>query len=280
MIYMAERWKITVVLILSLLLTGLAYVGSLRAQIKEDEVDFEVLATITMTKDVNSRLWNLAQEYYGNPLKWTFIKEMNKIPNEKAIPLGTVIYIPIEDAKQIAKKVEEKIEEKKVVEDELSAKIKKMQKDLRSANSKLKACNTKNERLGRSVERKEATINELEGMLDSVKGSLDKIKAESELEAQAREMRAAAQASAERKRVNLDEDLEKQTRELEMKLRQCRSDIERLGKVRDELNAKIRMSEVTKKPTMPVVQKPADRKSMIVAIAIAVVGSIVWIASN
>jgi nucleoid-associated protein YgaU len=79
MIHAVERWKVIPVLVFSLLLTGLACVGSLRAQIKEDEVDFEVMATVTI-KDGDS-LWNLAQKYYRDPFKWTIIKDMNKIPN-------------------------------------------------------------------------------------------------------------------------------------------------------------------------------------------------------
>ncbi len=90
------------IIIICVMMTGLVYVGSLLAQIRKEDVDFEVLATVTMKKgDV---LWNLAQEYYKDPLKWKYIAEMNKIKNERRIPVGTVIYIPAEDAKKIVKR--------------------------------------------------------------------------------------------------------------------------------------------------------------------------------
>ena len=113
MTYIAERWKLAVVMVLSLLLTGLTCVGISRAQIKEADVDFEVLATVTMVK--GDTLWDLAQKYYNDPYGWDRILKMNRIPDERRIPIGTVIYIPVEDAKRIVKEVEKKIEEKKVV---------------------------------------------------------------------------------------------------------------------------------------------------------------------
>jgi len=106
-VYNAEHLKVTgliVVLILSILLTGLVSVGSLRAQPKKEEVNFEILATVTMKS--GGVLWNLAQEYYKDPYEWKYIKKMNKISNERRIPVGMVIYIPAKDVKAIAKKME------------------------------------------------------------------------------------------------------------------------------------------------------------------------------
>ena len=94
-----------------ILLMGLASAGSLRAQIEKRDVNFEILGTVTMKK--GDILWNLARRYYGDPLKWTLIKEKNKIPDERTIPIGIVIYIPTVEAKKIEKKVEEIIAEKK-----------------------------------------------------------------------------------------------------------------------------------------------------------------------
>ena len=101
MIYMTERWRITGVLAFLLLVAGLACVGSLRAQLKKEEVDFEVLATVTAQKGKDCCLWNMAAQYYGDPYEWPFLKEVNKIPNEKRISIGTVIYIPKKPLKKI-----------------------------------------------------------------------------------------------------------------------------------------------------------------------------------
>jgi nucleoid-associated protein YgaU len=107
---MAERWRITAVLVLALLLTGLVCVGISRAQIKKEEVDFEVLATVTMVK--GDTLWELAEKYYDDPYRWQIIMDLNKIPDERRIPIGTVVYIPVEDAKKIVKAIEKDIENK------------------------------------------------------------------------------------------------------------------------------------------------------------------------
>jgi DNA repair exonuclease SbcCD ATPase subunit len=284
MTYIAGRWKMAVVLVLLLLLAGLTYVGSSLAQIAKEEVDFEILDTVVVTKDADTRLWNLAQKYYGNPLKWTLIKDMNRIPNEKTIPEGTVIYIPVEEAKRIVKKVEEEIQEKKVVEVDLSKELEMLRKELRACQEKNKELEAKNKRLSKMLEdrdatikKKEATIRDLEGMLDNVKAAMDKMKAdtEAELEAQAQEMRAAARNVKER-----ESRAESQVEELEAKLRQQRRDIEQLEMARDELRARIRQAELTpKKPPMPV-KKPSDPRSRVAAVAIALVGAIIWVASN
>ncbi len=113
---------------LSLLLTGLIAVGSLWAQLKKEEVDFEVLDTVTMKS--GDALWYLAIKYYKDPLKWKYIAEMNKIRNERRIPVGTVIYIPVADAKKIVKEAEKEVAEKKVVLSELELKLQEAQKEL------------------------------------------------------------------------------------------------------------------------------------------------------
>lgn len=269
-----ERWKMAIVLVLSLLLAGLAYVGATRAQIKEEDVDFEVMATITIKKGDN--LWNIAKEYYGDPLKWTYIKEMNKIPHEGKIKVGTVIYIPVKDAKKIVKKVEEEIVAKKTVEQELSEKIAALQEEM-------KACETRNEQLTKELEDRDASVKDLEGMLDNIKAALDKMKTdtESELEAQASEMRA----TAERHRAELAEigtakdEKDRQIEDLRAELSRCRGDIGMLERLRDELQVKIGEAEAVKaKPPKPPIS--VQHRSTVAAIAIALVGSIIWMASD
>jgi len=89
---------------------GLAYVDILYSQIKKEDIDFDVLATVVMVK--GDTLWELAEKYYENPYIWKIIMERNRIPDDRRIPVGTVIYIPVEDAKSIVKKVEKEIESK------------------------------------------------------------------------------------------------------------------------------------------------------------------------
>jgi len=290
MIYMAERWKTAAVLVLSLLLTELAFVGVPSAQIRKDEVDFEVLDTVTMKKGDN--LWNLAKKYYDDPLRWKYIMDMNRIPNERKIGIGTVIYIPIKDAKRIVKIVEKKIEEKEVVKEDLSGEIAKLREELRSLREEnanlrkaLDECSSEKKQLAERLEEKEAalrekdaTIKDLEGMMDNVKAALDKMKANAELAAQTEEMRAAAQAASERKIGDKD----KRIRELESKLADCQRSLERLERARNELDAKLRQAEMAKEmPAKPMKKQYAtSERSMVAAIAIAIVGSIMWISSD
>ena len=285
--YMVGRWKVAVVLGLALLVAGLAYVDISRAQLKEDEVDFEVLATVTMTKDPNSLLWNLAEKYYGDPYKWAFIKEMNRIPNERKIPVGTVVYIPIEDAKKIKIDLDAEIEAMKAAGRKLSAEIAELQEEnrgLRQENKalreklagceeKLKKCEGKGKRLAGKLKEKDATIKELEGMLDNVKSALEKIEAESALEAQAREMRAASEAASKK-------DRNARVKELESELAKCRSRIKELEAARDQLKAKIKKAAEKKSPVNAPVKKPVDSRSKAAAMAIILVGAIVWIATG
>jgi peptidoglycan hydrolase CwlO-like protein len=153
MIYMAECWKKAAVLVLLLLITGLVYVGSPRAQLKKDEVDFEVLATVTAQKGEDCCLWNMAEKYYGDAHEWEYIRKMNKIPNERAISVGTVIYIPVKDAKKIVKAAEAEIEEKKVVEKEISTDIDGLREELDHLRSKLKKCEDENKKLAERLKK-------------------------------------------------------------------------------------------------------------------------------
>ena len=262
------------VVFVSLLLTGLAYAGSSHAQIKEDEVDFEVLATVTMKEGDN--LWDLATKYYGDPFQWPLIKDMNKIPSEGAIPIGTVVYLPVIPIKRTT--VEEVEPEVSEVE-KLSAEIEKLRNELRSVKGKNKECEDKNKQLAEALKDKDAAIKDLSGMLDNVKTALDRMKAESELEAQAREMRAAAQEAAKKDKDKLSDAVKSKDRyiqELESKLKQCTGDLET---ARAELRARPKIV-VEEKPPTPVKKAAPGDKSKIAALAAALIGSIVWIASD
>ena len=98
-----QNWKIALILVFSVLLMSLACVANLRAQIREDEVDFQILATVTSQKD--NSLWSLAEKYYGNPRLWPLISDMNRIADPTDIPTGATIYIPVKGAGRIAEKL-------------------------------------------------------------------------------------------------------------------------------------------------------------------------------
>jgi len=290
--FMTGRWNVAILLVLSLLLTGLACVGDLRAQLRKDEVDFEYMDVVTVD-DPSGYLWNLAKKYYNDPLQWEYIMKMNKIPNERRISKGTVVYIPVKDAKKIVKAVEAEIEEKKVVEKDLSAELEMLRAELRDLKEKAEDCAEKNKRLAKALEEKdamlaekEAAIRDLQAMLDNLKGAADRAKAEAVLEAQRAKLRAeAAEAKFEAEVREVKSDQRRHIEELESQLDRCRREREKLEMARDELMAKIKRAEMAEerpmkaeKPERPL--RKADNRSMVAAVAIALVGSIIWIASD
>jgi predicted RNase H-like nuclease (RuvC/YqgF family) len=292
------RWKITVVLTLAVLFVGLACIGSSRAQIKKEDVDFEVLATVAMVK--GDTLWGLAQKYYDDPYRrspnsWDTIMSLNKIPNVRRISIGTVIYIPVKDAKEIVKQISEEIEVKKeaVIVDteglkkvqdeiaELKAKLKECQARNKKLAAALEECRAKNKKLTEAlqkkdaiIEAKDATNKELKAMLDELKAVVAEIKNQA---AQGQKMHDMQCADCKKK----DEIIE----ELESKIRRQRREIEELEEVREKLIKRIKEIEEGQAETptakMPPKAKEAiDPRAKVAAVAIALVGSILWIYSK
>jgi len=281
--------RLIVILIFSVLLTGLV-VGNLHAQLKKEEVNFEVLAAVTMKSgDV---LWKLAQEYYKDSSQWEYIKRLNKIPDERKIPVGTVIYIPAKDAKAIAKKAEEEIVQKKVVVDEVALKIAELQKEIERLKKELENCIVKKEDIAASLKKKDDTIAELEAKIKSLNGELEK---QAELTAQLENMRVAAKLTAE-SREELDNALkekdaaiaEKEARisEMEYKLKRAQEEISNLESANRELkeniakSGKIEITEVNREMVVTKA-KPAEAKEYlpaVAAMAIAIVGAMIWVA--
>jgi len=284
-IHLTERFKtgkLIVVLIVCFLMTGLLSVGGLLAQIKKEDVDFEVLATVTMKKgDV---LWNLAQEYYKDPMKWKYIAEMNKIKNERRIPVGTVIYVPVEDAKKIVKEAEKVVEAKKVVASEMELKLAELQKELDRIKKDYEECLVRSKELAAALKEKDDMIAGLEAKVKELNSALA---AQTELEGQLEDMRVAAKSTSQRKE-ELDEALkdrdarvaEKEARiaEMEWKLKQSQEEVSKLERAKAELNEKIAKAEEGMQPGK--VQHVSDPRSRVAAIAIALVGSIIWMASK
>jgi hypothetical protein len=328
MICITERWKITVVLVLSLLL-GLTYVGSLRAQIKKEDVDFEYIATVTAEKGKNCCLWNMAERYYGDPYKWGIIMKANKIPDERKIPVGTVIYIPVLEAKKLVEKAEAEIEEKKGIEEKLLAEIAKLREEMHDSR-KYKELEAKNKQLAKSLKELEAKNKQLaksrptkelqnrnKRLSQALKDKEAAIKKKDaiikELEAEMRDLRAIIKRQ-KAELARLEEKKNRHIEELELELKKCRAEIEKLERMRDEANARIRRAEEEaraprerapererrvradreerpaperdrprERPVArrrPAEEKPADPKSWAAAIAIVVIGSVVWIASR
>ena len=263
--------SLVVILILSVLLTGFI-VSNLQAQLRKDEVNFEVLATVTMKRgDV---LWKLAQEYYKDSSQWEYIKRLNKIPNERRIPVGTVIYIPVKDAEVIAKKADEQILEKKAVVDETALKIAELQKEIERLKKELENCAAKNEELAALLKEKDDTIAELTAQLEDMRATAkSNVGSREEMEIALKEMKAAI--------------AEKEARipELEYKLKQTQEEVYNLERANRELKEKIARSEKIEttevsRETLIKRAKPSEiRQNLpaVAAMALAILGAMIWV---
>lgn len=272
--------KILVVVLLSVFLTGFASVGSLRALLKE-KPDWPHVEVTMKKGDV---LWNLAQEYYKDPLKWKIIAEKNRItppPAERRIPIGAVIYVPIEDAQKIAQETEKVVEAKKVAVDETALKLAEIQKELDRIKKEYEDCLGRMKDMTDALKERDAIIAELEGKIKDLDRQLQ---AQSELEARLEDMRVAAKSSSAGKdelaNALKEKDAaiaEKESRiaELEWKMRSSKEDISRLEAANAELKARIDRAVV--EPAKPTFV--SDPRARIAAMAIALVGSIIWMAS-
>jgi len=281
--------KILMVVLLSVFLTGVISVEGLRAYLKE-KPDWPHIEVTMKKGDV---LWNLAQEYYKDPFKWKIIAEKNGIvppPAERRIPIGAVIYVPIEDAQKIAKETEKVVEAKKVAVDESALKLAELQKELDRIKKDYEDCLAKIKDMTDALKERDALVAELEA---KIKALNSEIEAQSELEARLEDMRVAAKSTAERKDelsgVLKEKDAsiaEKEARiaEMEWKLKQNQSELSRYEAANAELKMKIEKAE--KMESEEGYEKPArpkfvsDPRSRIAAMAIALVGSIIWMASD
>jgi len=281
-----------IALLLAVFFMGLITAGNLLAQLKKEEVDFEYMAAVTMKKgDV---LWNLAEQYYKDPFKWKIIAEKNKIPNERRIPIGTVVYIPVEDAKKIAKEAEKEIEAKKVAVDECALKLAELQKELDRLKKEHEDALAKINDLMKIIAEKDGIIAELEAKIKALNKELE---AQAELEARLEDMRVAAKGTAEKK----DEltgalkekdaaiaEKEAKISEMEWKLKNAQAELSRLEGANKELRMKIEKAEKEResvkreKEEKPVAKAKyvSDPRARIAAMAIALVGSIIWMASD
>jgi uncharacterized protein YukE len=281
-----------------LLLTGLACVGSLRAQLKKEEVDFEVLATVTAVPGIDCCLWNMAAKHYGDPYKWEILKDVNKIPNERRIATGTVIYIPVlplkkveekpetlepseldllkkqvndlkkknreceAKRKQLAKALEDCKKRTKKMADQAKA-LRKCQDENKKLKARLKKLQNENRKLAKANKDKDATIDELEGRLGEMKGALRRC--EEELE--------EALAKKDRHIEELEEELHKCRRELE--------EIEIAQKVKQELMMEKHVVPCKREPPhLGKKEYKKDDRALVAAVAIAIVGSLIWIGSD
>jgi predicted nucleic acid-binding Zn-ribbon protein len=294
MIYATRRWNVAMLIVFLLLLTGLACVGSLRAQLKKEEVDFEVLATVTAMSGKDCCLWNMAAKHYGDPYKWTILKEVNKIPNERRISKGTVIYIPVLPIKkkfeepvkpkepseidlmreeisrlkkqneecearnrELAKALEECKKQSEKMADQANA-LKKCRNENKKLKGKLEELEGRNRELVKAMKEKDGTIEELEERLRKMKGDLRRCEEELEM-------------AMARKDRHIDE--------LEAELRKCRRELEEIQ------SAQMKKHKVAKcKGCEPARfgrdEYHKDDRALVAAVAIAIVGSLIWIGSN
>jgi predicted RNase H-like nuclease (RuvC/YqgF family) len=284
-----------------LLLTGLACVGSLRAQLKKEEVDFEVLATVTAVPGIDCCLWNMAAKHYGDPYKWEILKDVNKIPNERRIATGTVIYIPVlplkkvepekpepseldllkkqvdslkkknreceAKRKELAKALEDCKKRSKRMADQAKA-LRKCQDENKKLKARLKKLQNENRKLAKANKDKDATVDKLEGRLGEMKGALRRC--EEKLE----------EAVAKK---------ERHIEELDAELRKCRRELEEIERVQKEKHEAMMKKHVCKKPECCPKREPPhlgkkeykkDDRALVAAVAIAIVGSLIWIGSD
>jgi len=291
MISLTERLKATrmvMVLILSLLLLMGLSVGSLRAQLKKEEVDLDkVQATVTMKS--GDSLWVLAQKYLKDPLKWKYIADLNKIANPNKIRVGTVIYIPKAEAKEIVKGIEEEIAVVKPVVSEAALKLEEARAELEAVKKDYEACSARSAELATALKDKDSAIADLEAKVKSLTGELE---AQAELEAELEDMRTAAKSAVDRRNELSDALREKEAKiaekearmaELEWKLKQSQTELDKLEGAHKELMGKIEKLEKERKEKPEEVKKPkyvSDPRSRVAAMAIALVGSIIWMASS
>ena len=140
--YVSRSWKVAMILILLFPILNLGYLESLRAQIQEDEIDFEVLAAVTYKKA--DTLWKLADKYYGDPRLWPIIAYVNRIYDSKEIPVGVTIYVPAKTAKKTTNRM---------AMNKPSAEIAELKKEILSANEKRKSLEITNEHFTKEIVR-------------------------------------------------------------------------------------------------------------------------------
>jgi len=155
--YVSRSWKVALVLIFSFLVLNLGYLKNLRAQIQKDEIDFEVLATVTYKKA--DTLWKLADKYYGNPRLWPIIAYVNRIYDSEEFPVGVVIYIPAQTVKKPINRT---------AMDELSAEIAELKKEILSATEKKKVLEATNQKSARLSTNGENVTEHVEPILDQI----------------------------------------------------------------------------------------------------------------
>lgn len=317
MTYTFSRWKTTVVLAFLLLVAGLACIGSLQAQLKESEVDFEVLATVVAQKGKDCCLWNMAAKYYGDPYKWSIIKDVNKIPNEKTISLGTVVYIPKLPLEKVAKvseidKLKKEISLLKKKNEDCANKLKKSEaankrlaKQLKDCKAKKVApkgmadCEKKVKALTQSLNKLKAENRKLKGHLGDIEEMEDKNRRLArnmkekdeqleEMEDKARRMRRDCEDEMHRKERRIEE-LEHSLNKLRQENEELRADHHRRDMDRDkheDMHKREKQKPIKAVPApypcsnAPKSDADANSRSMIAAVAIAIVGSIVWMAAK
>ncbi|MGB9595524.1 MAG: hypothetical protein ACPL7B_04510, partial [Candidatus Poribacteria bacterium] len=142
------------------------------------------------------------------------------------------------------------------------------------------------------IAEKDAIIAELEGKIKALNKELE---AQAELEARLEDMRVAAKGTAERKdeltgalkeKDAIIAEKESRISDMEWKLKNAQAELSKLEEANKELRMKIEKAEKVKvekeKEEKPVAKAKyvSDPRARIAAMAIALVGSIIWMASD
>jgi len=306
MTFMLRRLRVSALLLFLLLVIALACVGTLRAQLKKDDVDFEVLATVTAEKGYNCCLWNMAEKHLGDPLQWKCIKEMNKIPNERNISIGTVVYVPAKCKKGYVEKEKPAVVEPAATDwqkklDDCMAELEKCEKELAGCRERAKGsiseeayneCKAERNKLKKQLAQckkaggNKKKMRELQGDLESCEDRIhrleramkDKDATIEELEAKLQRMRhEAEECDGLRQEVRRREE---RIHELERELEKCRDRLEDMeGDDDDDDNGRMKEERHSKAP-MPKKGECKTSRSFVAAMAIALVGAAVWIGTS
>lgn len=146
-----------IILYICVFLTGVPFVVSSFAKITKKPVE-EKLQVITIKK--GDTLWDLAEKWLNDPIRWPEFKKYNEYTNPDLIYPGEEMQIPVEMAEEIVK---EGTKEISIRSSEIEAAIKKLQNSNQEISKTLKSQIEELGELKKAVNRLRRNINQKAG---------------------------------------------------------------------------------------------------------------------